>query len=194
MRITDNSTRRINYPLPNPEKKTVVREEYSKSPLEDEHTQEANNVAEEVKGDSVEISSEAIQKSKDIDDEMRKMSDELKNFNEQLEIARKQSQAAGKMWETLIKCLKIAMRIMSGDIVPRADHRYLAKNEPEMYAKAITMRMNKDNPKKHKRLSDKDDSDKVEKKDGKRTETPANSPVEAAESNNGNEAEEEQTV
>ena len=112
------------------------------------------------------------------------MSDELKDFKEQLEIARKQSEGAAKEWETLIKCLKIAMRIMSGDIVPKADHRYLAKNEPEMYAKAITLRRHKAEPKKHKRLSEKEEPEKAEKKDSPKTDMPESAPVEEENSEN----------
>ena len=162
MRISENSTRRTTYLPNNPVKKNMVEEECSKPSPEDAHTQEA----EDVKGDLLELSAEATQRTKDINDELQEMSDKLKDFTNQLEVARKQSQSAAKSWEILIKCLKIAMRIMSGDIVPRADHKYIAKHEPEMYSKALTMRMNKEDPKKHKRLSKKEDeSEKTEKQD-----------------------------
>jgi len=111
--------------------------------------------------DTADISEEAMQKSKDINDELQKMENEISWFKEQMEITRKQSEGAAEQWDILIKCLKIAMRIMSGDIVPKADHRFLMKNKPELYSKAIMMRVHNDSPKKHKRLS-KDDKKKDE--------------------------------
>ena len=119
--------------------------------------------------DSIDLSEESAKENGDVVDfaelkeELKNMENDLKRFQEQLEIARLQSEGAAEQWRILIKCLKIAMRIMSGDIVPKADHRYLAKHEPELYSKAITLRMEKENPKKHKRLTKDEKTDKADK-------------------------------
>jgi hypothetical protein len=72
----------------------------------------------------------------------------------QLEDVREQGKAAAESWKVRIKCLKIAMRIIVGDEVPVEDHRYLAKNDPELYFEALSRRMPKEHPRKHERLSE----------------------------------------
>jgi len=114
----------------------------------------ANISASDSAKDAVEISSESIQKSKEeLEAKAQETADTLKNLKEQLEIARKQAEGAAEEWRIRILCLKIAMRIVSGDIVPRKDHQYLAEHDPELYGKAISMRVEKEEPKKLKRLS-----------------------------------------
>ena len=110
--------------------------------------------------DALELSSESIQKSKEeLEAKAQETADTLKNLKEQLEIARKQAEGAAEEWRIRILCLKIAMRIVSGDIVPRKDHQYLAKHDPELYGKAISMRVEKEEPKKLKRLSKDEEED-----------------------------------
>jgi len=163
MKISGSTTNRANYTQRNTANEIVIETENNKAPDEGEPSQESTQTTQDVKGDTVEISQEAKQKSKDINDQLQEMSDKLKWLEEQLEAARAQAQGAADRWEVIIKCLKIAMRIISGNIVPRADHRYLAKNDPELYSKAITMRMPKENPKKYKRISKDEKPQKPEK-------------------------------
>lgn len=54
-----------------------------------------------------------------------------------------------------IMCLEISRRIISGDKVPQSDYDFLLENDPEMYARSITMRVLKENPKEYKSLSEK---------------------------------------
>lgn len=79
---------------------------------------------------------------------------ELDSFQRLLESSDKQAEAAGEAARIRIKCMVIAARIMSGDKVPLEDYRYLAKNDPELYGKSITMRIERDKPKKYDRLSE----------------------------------------
>jgi len=61
-----------------------------------------------------------------------------------------------------IKCLQIAIRIISGDKVPMKDEKFLMEHEPEMYFRAILLRRQKEDPKKYKSLVDDDkDSDDI---------------------------------
>lgn len=78
---------------------------------------------------------------------------------EQLEAANEKAKSISDTARMQSKCLLIASRIMAGDEVPRADHRFLAQNNSELYGKAITMRVNKENPKKYKRVSGGEDDD-----------------------------------
>lgn len=94
--------------------------------------------------------------------ELEKTRREGESFMRQLESAKKQGKATANLFEIQRKCLMIAIRIRKGDIVPKADHRFLAGNQPELYKQAILMRESKENPEKHKRLSK--DEDKEAKK------------------------------
>ncbi|MCL2102420.1 MAG: hypothetical protein FWH25_00080 [Syntrophorhabdaceae bacterium] len=101
---------------------------------------------------SVEIAPDMMQKAKDADEEIQKMASEIKAALNQLENATGQE-------DVRMKCLQIAMRIIKGDKVPMADHQYLMKHDPELYAKAITHRMPNENPKEHDRLSEDEKDD-----------------------------------
>ena len=95
----------------------------------------------------------ADETEKTLAEQMEDIRSESESLRRQLESARRQGDAIAKTFETKRKCLIIAMRIMRGDKVPHADYRYLAKNEPKMYEKAIMLRVRKAKPVKHKRLS-----------------------------------------
>ena len=155
-----------------PMRATVEQERGSTTPENAQSATQANK-NDNAQGDIVELSLEATRRANEKKGELQKLSDDLKWLQEQMEVERKQSAAAAKAWKTLITCMKIAMRIMSGDRVPRADHRFLAKNEPEMYARAITLRKNKEYPKKLKRLSEKEKPDDDNKAGEPKDQTPA---------------------
>ena len=110
-------------------------------------------------GYSVEISGERMRKTGEADNELNKMTDEHQIHMKQLEDAREQGEAVAESWKTRIKCLQIAMRIISGDEVPREDHQYLAKHDPELYSEAVSRRMPKEDPRKHERLSEDEKSE-----------------------------------
>jgi hypothetical protein len=98
-----------------------------------------------------------------------------------LEASKEQAEAAGDAAKIRLKCMIIASRIMSGDKVPLEDYRYLAKNDPGLYGKALTMRFERDKPKKHDRLSEEEEEEGTVYS-GSATEA-ASSPGSASESN-----------
>jgi hypothetical protein len=112
--------------------------------------QETENPA----GYFVEISPDGIQKAKDTDDDLQKRMDGLQGHLKQMESAREQGAAEAEAAKIRIKCLQIAMRIISGDEVPPEDHKFLAEHDPELYAEAMSRRMPKEDPYKHERLSE----------------------------------------
>jgi hypothetical protein len=104
-------------------------------------------------GDSQQLQKKSLQKRyKDAQGQMDEM-------RQQLESAKTQAKAAGESAEVKMKCITIAMRIMSGDEVPREDHRYLAKHDLELYCKAITMRVAREKPRHYKRISEDEDDE-----------------------------------
>lgn len=84
---------------------------------------------------------------------------ELKEYQRMLEASKEQAEAAGDAAKIRLKCMIIASRIMSGDKVPPEDYRYLAKNDPGLYGKALTMRFERDKPKRHDRLSEEEEEE-----------------------------------
>ena len=109
--------------------------------------------------DTVEIS-KAVQKIQTALEEQARMESDLKRLKQQFENSKIANEAAAKEAKTRMKCMMIAMRIQSGDEVPEADKKYLAKNDLGLYARAISMRMEKEKPQKHKRISE-DESDET---------------------------------
>lgn len=76
-----------------------------------------------------------------------KLQDYYTKLSEFLDEAHKSSEGAGEAYKTLGRCIKIAMRIVSGDNVPAKDAHYLMENNKELYSMAMNMRMIKDDPK-----------------------------------------------
>ena len=83
---------------------------------------------------------------------------ELDNYQKMLESSRAQTKSAGEAARIRMKCMLIASRIMSGNKVPKKDYQYLAKNDPELYGKALTMRIKRENPKKYKAVSEEEEA------------------------------------
>lgn len=67
-------------------------------------------------------------------------------FKDQIEQLRKETQSNGEEAKKIAKCLKIAMEIAAGNVVPKQEQEYLRKNNPEMFAKAMEMRIPKEEP------------------------------------------------
>ena len=110
--------------------------------------------------DTVELTQDSKPESSDFKDELQKMRDEWSNFKNQLDNAIEQGEGAAKMWKIKILCLQIAMRIMRGDKVPVEDERYLAKHDIELFTKALSMRMPKEDPHEYDRLSEDEEEEK----------------------------------
>ena len=73
------------------------------------------------------------------------------------ENARKTAEAMAKWLDTMLKCMKIAARIMAGDTVPPEDARFLLKNDPKTYQMAMAQRIPKEDPVEHKSVLDNQD-------------------------------------
>lgn len=67
-------------------------------------------------------------------------------FKDQIEQVRKEAQSSGEEAKKIAKCLKIAMEIAAGNVVPEQDQEYLRKNNPDLFAKAMEMRIPKEEP------------------------------------------------
>ena len=102
------------------------------------------------KVDIVELSVGGKSKS----DEFSQLRQDVDMLIQQLENSRAQADSQSKEMETKLKCLQIAMRIMRGDDVPWQDHRFLAENDSKLYLQAMSLRMENDDPERHKRLSE----------------------------------------
>lgn len=87
---------------------------------------------------------------------------DYQDFTEQLENMRAQSNAMADSAKVRMKCLLIATRIMSGDEVPNTDHRYLAQNDPELYTRAVSLRTENPDPKKHKSIAEDGESENAD--------------------------------
>ena len=72
-----------------------------------------------------------------------------KEIEEKKQGADAEIDAMTKALKKMLKCQKIAARIMAGDKVPPADERYLMENDPESYKLAIAMRKPKEDPKEY---------------------------------------------
>jgi len=118
--------------------------------------------------DTVEISVDAKKKTKDFQKMLDQMRNEMHALREGLRQANEASEGAAEAWKEKIKCLQIAMRIMSGNIVPIEDHRYLREKDPELYSRSITLRIEKEDPDEYDRLSE----DEKDKKDNAMQGTP----------------------
>lgn len=106
--------------------------------------------------DTVEIS-RAVQKKQTAIEEQMRMESEIERLKQQLENSNAQAESAAKEAKTRLACMMIAMRIQGGDDVTEADKRYLAKNDFGLYARAISLRIEKEKPQKIKQISEDED-------------------------------------
>ena len=132
---------------------------------------------------SIEISPEGIKKTKDTYAELQKMADESRGLTEQLKSLSGQGTGEAESLRIRVKCFQIAMRIVTGDKVPIEDHRYLQKNDPELYAKAISMKMPNANPREYDRLSEDEKSDNPINTDDLDLEPPSPAPSDESAAN-----------
>lgn len=80
-----------------------------------------------------------------------------KEIEEMKQSANSEIDAAAKALKKMLKCQKIAARIMAGDKVPPEDEKYLMDNDPESYKLAIAMRKPKEDPKEYDSVLDDED-------------------------------------
>lgn len=126
------------------EEKAVDKKEDNKKVLEDQFTisDESRKLLEEKKAE--------------IDRQMEEKLSMIERFKEEVEAAKE----AGNPYDDILKCIKIASRIMKGDRVPNRDMSYLAEHQPDMFSAAIMFRTNNEKPKSHKSLLE-DPKDKI---------------------------------
>jgi hypothetical protein len=108
--------------------------------------------------DLFEMSEKARQRYEDMLRERAAAEGNLERMRESLEAAKEMGEGMAEFFQIKIKCLVIAMRIIKGDEVPAADHRFLAENDLELYTKAMSMRQQNPKPEKHDRLSEDPDA------------------------------------
>lgn len=84
----------------------------------------------------------------------------------QAEVVNNETNESKNKQDIALKCLTISRRIMAGDIVPQSDHRFLQKHDPEMYGRAILMRIPKAKPHKYKPLSREESDERTQGPDG----------------------------
>ncbi len=76
-------------------------------------------------------------------------------MDSELAASKSQIEGAIKMFDVLLKCMKIACRIIDGDKVPKQDEQLLMENYPDLYSAAKTLQRQKEERKEHKSLADK---------------------------------------
>ena len=114
--------------------------------------------------DTIELSQNAKDSAKKNDkrsklDERR---NELEALRRELERINEMNEGAAEGWRNKIKALRIAMRIISGHNVPEEDHRFLREADIDLYTRAITMRIEKQDPDDYDRLSE-DEEERADK-------------------------------
>jgi hypothetical protein len=90
-------------------------------------------------------------------DKMNEMRGNYEMLIRQMEAINAQGESMAEASRIRVKAMKIAMRIMGGDHVPTKDHLFLLEHDPGLYGKAIMMRREKENPERHKRISEDED-------------------------------------
>jgi hypothetical protein len=104
--------------------------------------------------DKVDISKEAKNNEDDFQSKLDEMRNRYQMLLKGIEDAKNVGEGMAKAFKEKLICLRIAMRIMSGDNVPIEDKRFLAEKDLELYCQAISLRRVKPNPKDHDRLSE----------------------------------------
>ena len=95
-------------------------------------------------------------------EEKKQQEAELEMYKEQLEASKKQAEAVEEGFVVFGKCLRIAMRISSGDIVPQKDIEFLGEHEPEMLKQAILLRRPNAEPKEWESILDEEDMENTD--------------------------------
>jgi len=105
--------------------------------------------------------SEKKDKTEEWKEKLEEMRREMSWLRDEIRRAGEVAEGTGEAMRVMIKCLRIAMRIMSGHNVPEADHRFLMENDSSLYSKAIMMKVQVIDPEDLDRLSE-DEEDNEE--------------------------------
>ena len=87
------------------------------------------------------------------------ISAQARELQEQMEQIRESGEAQAEEMEKKSKCIVIAGRVASGDKVPYKDMQYLMKNDPELYAQAMKLRVPKDDPKEYDSITEEEEEE-----------------------------------
>ncbi len=98
---------------------------------------------------------------KEIAENKENLEKAIKAQNE-MELNRQKMNNEKEKMKIALTCLEISRRIISGDSVPYDDHKFLLKNDPQLYGRSMSMRFPKSNPFKYRQLSDKEKSQSVQ--------------------------------
>jgi len=93
-------------------------------------------------------------------EKLEQMRSDMKRLRDEIRRAGEIAEGMGEAMREMIKCLRIAMRIMSGHNVPEADHRFLMDKDTALYSKAIMMRKEIIDPDDLERLSEDEENNK----------------------------------
>ena len=104
--------------------------------------------------DTVVISAEGKEKSDSFQSKLEELRNRYRTLSEELKRAEAVASGMAEQCKEKIRCMRIAMRIISGGKVPIEDQRYLAEKDMELYAHAMSMRVEKEDPEEYDRLSE----------------------------------------
>jgi len=114
----------------------------------------------------IESDNEKVSKAKDKTAEWKEKLEQMRNdmnwLMDEIRRAGEVSEGMAEAMKEMIKCMQIAMRIMSGHNVPESDHRYLMDKDSALYSKAIMMRMERIDPDELERLSEDEEENSEE--------------------------------
>jgi hypothetical protein len=131
-----------------------------------------------------ELDNEKVTESKDKmsewKDKLDQMRREMNWLRDEIRRAGEIAEGMGEAMREMIKCLRIAMRIMSGHNVPEADHRYLMDKDTALYSKAIMMRKEIIDPEDLERLSEDEEANADSTEIGEIPESSAESSIESS--------------
>ena len=121
-------------------------------------TVEISGEAKDTLSNPFELDNEKTTESKDKmaewKDKLEQMRRDMNWLRDEIRRAGETAEGMGEAMREMIKCLRIAMRIMSGHNVPEADHRYLMDKDSALYSKAVMMRKEIIDPEDLERLSE----------------------------------------
>ncbi|MGI6751486.1 MAG: hypothetical protein ACOX4U_02570 [Anaerovoracaceae bacterium] len=124
-----------------------------------QHMEKPNHFQESKKNTVNEEPKNPVEQKDDFNESQRQSRMELIQLQKELEISMEEAKAYQEEMETLRKCIIIAGRIIVGDNVPHKDYLFLAENNPDLYEKAIVLRIEKEDPKDYKSITKKDGDD-----------------------------------
>lgn len=123
----------------------------NKDSVENKKTDNVEKVSKKEIAEKISEIKNKIEDAKEI-----KKENKIGTNKDEIEANRKKAEDEREKSKIRLVCLKIYRSIMSGDEVSQADKKYLAKNDPDLYAMSISLSTKKANPKKLAQISEKE--------------------------------------